>query len=112
MVCSKCAHEYVPREDELAIHGLSASQVVDFHFRVGSGCSECRGSGYRGRRAIAEILTLTDRLREMIAARQPVTAVKEEARHSGTRYLRESALALVRVGETTLEEVARVTLSS
>lgn len=112
VVCSKCAREYVPREDELAIHGLSASQVVDFHFRVGSGCSECRGSGYRGRRAIAEILTLTDRLREMIAARQPVTAVKEEARHSGTRYLRESALALVRVGETTLEEVARVTLSS
>lgn len=79
---------------------------------TGKGCGECRGSGYRGRKAIAEILSLNDRLREMVATRQPVAVIKEEARRNGTRYLRESALELVARGETTLEEIGRVTLSA
>lgn len=112
VVCPSCASEHRPPKEELAMHGLSSDQVADYRFRIGRGCGECRGTGYRGRKAIAEILALTDRLREMIATRQPVTAIKEEARRGGTRYLRDSALALAREGETTLEEVARVTLSA
>jgi general secretion pathway protein E len=112
VICPHCATEYVPSAEILALHGLSPADVADYRFRQGKGCGTCRGSGYRGRKAIAEILTLNDRLREMIATRQPVTTVKEEARRGGTRYLRESALALVRAGETTLDEVARVTLSA
>ena len=111
LVCPVCAGAYQPEPGELAGCGLTQENSHDYRFRRGKGCGACRGSGYRGRRAIAEILTLNDRLRELIATRQPVALIKEEARNSGTRYLRESALALVAAGETTLEEVARVTLS-
>ncbi len=112
VTCPQCAKDYQPTENELRVHGLTKSDTADYHFRVGRGCSECRGSGYRGRKAIAEILTLNDRLREMVATRQSLAVIKEEARSTGTRYLRESALSLVASGETTLEEIGRVTLSA
>lgn len=112
LVCPHCARDQQPTTAELANHGLTAAETSGYRFKVGSGCGECRGSGYRGRKAIAEILSLNDRLREMIATRQPVTLIKEEARKNGTRYLRESALSLVAQGETTLEEIGRVTLSA
>jgi general secretion pathway protein E len=76
----------------------------------GKGCGDCRGTGYKGRRAIAEILTLTDEIRELIVEKQPVRQIKEAARRNGTRSLREAALKLVGRGETTLEEIKRVTL--
>ena len=112
LVCPHCARDYAPSHRELEIHGLTAAETADYSFRIGSGCAECRGSGYRGRKAIAEILALNDRMREMVAAHEPVSRIKEEARKGGTRYLRESALALVAQGETTLEEIGRVTLSA
>ena len=77
----------------------------------GAGCGDCRGTGFRGRRAIAEFLLLDDELREMIIQRLPVRQIKEAARQRGTRTLLEAALNLVRVGATTLEEVRRVTLA-
>ena len=52
---------------------------------------------------------LNDEMREMIAAREPIRRIKEAAQASGTRFLRESALELVRRGETTLQEINRVT---
>jgi general secretion pathway protein E len=96
----------------LARAGLTAEDVAGWRLRQGKGCPECRGSGYRGRRAIAEVLLLTDRIREMITARAPINALREEARLGGTRSLREAALNLARQGITTLEEVTRVTLQS
>jgi general secretion pathway protein E len=84
--------------------------MQDFRFRHGSGCGICRGTGYRGRKGIAEILTLNDELRELIVERASLRLIKEAARRSGTRFLRDSALNLVASGHTTLEEVNRVTL--
>ncbi len=78
--------------------------------RAGKGCGKCRGTGYKGRKAVGELLLLDDALRELIVARAPVRQIKEAARKGGTRLLRESALALWLAGETTLEEVNRVTL--
>jgi len=75
----------------------------------GTGCGHCRGTGYKGRKAIAEILNLDDDIREMIATRRPLKAIKEAARSNGTRLLRESALDAVKRGETTLEEINRAT---
>ncbi len=112
LICPHCARDHQPTTKELSIHKLTAADTSGYRFRLGIGCSECRGSGYRGRKAIAEILSLNDRLRELVATRQSVTVIKEEARKNGTRYLRESALDLVAQGETTLEEIGRVTLSA
>ena len=76
---------------------------------MGLGCGHCRGTGYRGRRAIAEILSLNDELRELIVSKQPIRQVKEAAKRNGTVFLRDVALHLVKSGVTTLQEINRVT---
>jgi general secretion pathway protein E len=73
------------------------------------GCRECRGAGYKGRKAIAELLVLDDEMRELIVARAPIRQLKDAARRHGTRFLREAALEAVGRGDTTLEEIDRVT---
>ena len=75
----------------------------------GSGCPECRGTGFKGRKAIGELLVMNDELRELIVARAPARRLKEAAQAAGTIPLRDAALALVDAGETTLEEIDRVT---
>lgn len=88
-----------------------ASFWVHANFMSGVGCSDCRGTGYRGRRAIAEFLVLDDDLRELIIQRVPVRRIKEVARQRGMPTLLDAALALVREGITTWEEVRRVALA-
>jgi len=110
--CSHCSAPYTPSEAELTRLGLSRADVADFDFRQGTGCGDCRGTGYRGRRAIAEILILDDEIRDMVVEKQPIRAIKEVARRNGTRHLRDVALAQVKRGETTLAEVKRVTLNA
>jgi general secretion pathway protein E len=107
--CQHCAVGYTPAEGELARLGLDPADAQGFDFRQGKGCGDCRGTGYKGRRAIAEILTLTDELREMVVEKMPIRQIKEAAHRNGTKSLREAALQLVRSGETTLAEVKRVT---
>ncbi|HSD54076.1 MAG TPA: type II/IV secretion system protein, partial [Burkholderiales bacterium] len=108
-ICAHCKHEVRASHELLVESGLDPAKVAGFAFRSGRGCGQCRGTGYKGRRAIAEIMVLTDELREMIVAREPIRALKDKARANGTRFLRESALALVREGVTNLQEVNRVT---
>jgi general secretion pathway protein E len=110
--CKHCSTPYVPSDAELERLGLARADVADFDFRQGAGCGDCRGTGYRGRRAIAEILILDDEIRDMVVEKQPIRRIKEAARNNGTRQLREVALALVKRGETTLAEVKRVTLNA
>jgi general secretion pathway protein E len=107
--CTNCAVEYRPPAELLADSHIDGGEFVDFRFMRGSGCGECRGSGYLGRSAIGELLVLNDELRELIATRSPIRLLKERAVSGGTRFLREAALALVRAGATTLEEANRVT---
>ena len=90
--------------------GLRDEDYLGVVFKKGMGCGDCRGTGYKGRKAIAEFLLLDDELREMIVQRLPVRQIKEAARRKGTRSLLEAALNLVREGQTTLEEVRRVTI--
>lgn len=107
--CPHCSDGQRPSAQLLAASNLDPAQLDAWQFRAGRGCGHCRGSGYRGRKAIAETLTLNDEIRELIVSKQPIRAIKEAARRLGTRNLREAALELLRNGETTLEEVNRVT---
>jgi general secretion pathway protein E len=107
VICPACAIDVEPDPVQLA-----ASRVADatgWRMRRGLGCAQCRGSGYRGRKAIAEMLELNDELRELILDRAPLRALKESARKHGFRLLREAGMELVARGETTLEELDRVT---
>jgi len=108
--CSNCAAEMHPDEQLLAASNIRKKDTEDMKFRAGIGCGECRGTGFKGRKAISEILYLNDQIRELIIARQPIRIIREAARESGTRFLRESAIELVRSGETTLQEINRVTI--
>jgi general secretion pathway protein E len=110
--CPECTVPVMPSEEDLRSCGLDRAKAEAFDFRVGRGCGVCRGTGYRGRRAIAELLTMSDDVRELVIAKQPVRLIREAARSNGTRTLFEAALDLVAAGATTLEEVRRVTLSS
>jgi general secretion pathway protein E len=107
--CPHCAQTYTPDPQLLIDSGITAELAASFNFRAGSGCGQCRGSGFKGRKAIAEILYLNDEIRELIAAGEPIRRIKDAAFRNGTRLLRDSALDLVRQGETTLEEINRVT---
>ncbi len=109
LVCPHCGEDCRPDSALLKESGLTEAQAASFRFRTGRGCRECRGSGYKGRKAIAELMILNDELRELITARAPVRQLKEAARTSGTRFLRDAALAAVKNGESTLEEINRVT---
>jgi general secretion pathway protein E len=107
--CVHCAVDEHPPSELLKSSGLRLEDVGDWHFKVGKGCGHCRGSGFKGRKAIAEVLNLNDEIRELIVARAPIRQLKKAAQENGTRLLRESALDLVRKGETTLTEINRVT---
>jgi general secretion pathway protein E len=109
LICNDCATDHTPDEEILAISGISQASLPDYQFRTGQGCGKCRGTGYKGRRAIAEILDLNDEIRELIVKKAPIKEVKEAATKYGTRYLRQVALDLVKAGETSLEEINRVT---
>jgi general secretion pathway protein E len=110
--CRHCSQPYLPTMQELARFELAQDDYQRYTFKRGTGCGDCRGTGYKGRRAVAEFLLLDDELRELIVQRAPVRQVKELARRKGTRSLLEAALDVVREGATTLEEVRRVTLSA
>jgi general secretion pathway protein E len=112
MVCPHCAAAETPDAALLAESGLTQDSCKGWNFRIGRGCRECRGSGYKGRKAIAELTILNDELRELITGRAPVRQLKDAARRSGTRFLREAAFDAVKAGETTLQEINRVTFVS
>jgi general secretion pathway protein E len=107
--CPHCARPETPAPALLADSGLTATAVRGYTFRKGAGCGQCRGTGYRGRKAIAELLVLNDELRELIVAQAPIRALKDAAARGGMRSLRQAALDAVRQGETTLQEINRVT---
>ena len=110
MNCPHCGERYDPLDAELASVHLERHEVADYVFMRGKGCGDCRGTGYRGRRSIAEILTLNDEIRELIVDKQPIRRIKAAAHANGTRSLRLAALDLVRRGATTIDEIKRVTL--
>ncbi len=107
--CEHCAQPHTPDPQELRDSGLTPEQVKGWRFMAGTGCGHCRGTGFKGRKACAEVLILNDVMREMITTRAPVSRMKEEAARGGIRLIREAALDLVRKGESTLMELNRVT---
>lgn len=110
LLCTHCAVDERPEDSLIEESGIPQDQASHYTFRNGKGCGQCRGSGFRGRNAIAEILLLNDEIRELIVAHEPIRRIKEAARDNGTRFLREAALDMVKQGLTSLEEANRVTI--
>jgi hypothetical protein len=97
--CPHCSAPTTPDGATCATSAIDRPKPPLQRFMHGKGCGQCRSTGYlKGRTAIAEIMVLTDELREMIVAREPIRALKEAARRGGTRFLRDAAVELVRAG--------------
>ena len=84
-------------------------QNKDRMFYETAGCKDCNYTGYRGRKAITEFLDLSDHIREMILEKRPSSEIRKAAIAEGMTTLRQSAVAKVLAGETTLKEINRVT---
>ena len=109
VICNNCKRPKRISPEELTEAGLNPAEWVNVVFSEGAGCLECSGSGFHGRTAICELLDLTDRIREMIIDRRPTSEIKRVAREEGMGTLRESGMAKVRAGITTLREINKVT---
>jgi type IV pilus assembly protein PilB len=110
-VCSKCKELYVPQESLLKAVGLSGKVDPEVKFARGNGCKLCNGSGYKGRIGIYELLKVTPQIEEVVLRGASVDEIREVAKKQGMRTLRDAAIDKLMAGETTPEEVMRVTQS-
>ena len=106
LLCEKCKHPYTPNEKDCAILGLSQGQDVTLY--APAGCKHCNQTGYRGRTGIYELVTIDETLRGMIHDEAGEHAMEEHA-HSLTSTIRQDGIRRTLAGETSLEEVLRVT---
>ncbi|KAA3604546.1 MAG: type II/IV secretion system protein [Planctomycetota bacterium] len=104
-VCTECEESYQPDADQLNKAGIETAQA----FTRGKGCENCHFTGYRGRTAIYEILSMDDQIRERFLNDPTTGAIRQMARERNMRTLRERGLDLVRSGRSTLDEVLRET---
>jgi type IV pilus assembly protein PilB len=109
VICAHCKKVVRYSPETLRASGLDPVEWSQVQFVEGAGCIECSGTGFRGRSAISELLDLSDRIREMIIGRRTTSEIKRAARDEGMTFLRDSALAKVRDGVTTLKEINKVT---
>jgi len=110
-ICKHCKEQYEPKEEELMELNLLPENVRGKKFSRGRGCDNCNKSGYRGRMAIFEIMTMDDEMRELVMAQANTTMLRKHARRRGMRTLRESGLMGIYEGQTTLDEVVRETIA-
>jgi type IV pilus assembly protein PilB len=109
VLCAHCRRPGEVTDALLRESGLDPDLYVDQTFFEPSGCGECGGTGFHGRTAVAELLDMSDRIRQMILERRPVAEIKQAAREEGMTFLRDSALEKVFAGVTTLREINKVT---
>lgn len=105
MICPKCKEPYTPSQalkQQLATSFRQPS--VDIDLWRGKGCSFCNGSGYKGRLAVHEYMTMTPKLREMILEEVPESELDEECARMGMRNMRQSCFMKLLDGLTTVEE--------
>lgn len=109
VICAECKRETTVDDELLERSGIDPKQYAGHKWYEGAGCGHCNGTGFRGRKAITELLVLTPRIRQMIVDRRPAEELLELAVADGMTTLRQSAIGKVLAGETTLKEINRVT---
>lgn len=103
--CMKCREPYTPDKDLLQAFPFTKEQLANPGFMHGRGCSHCRQSGYRGRKAIFEMMRMTSKIRELTFAQAPTQDVRKAALAGGMKNLLYDGMAKALKGLTTLDEV-------
>ena len=106
VICTQCKEAYTPPADALSRLGLEPGQEVQLY--RGKGCDNCRGSGYRGRIGVFELMVLNDQLRERILKGSSIDEIRDAAVENGMRTLPQDGVHKVLEGITTFEELLRV----
>jgi len=109
-VCSQCAEPYMPVDSELETLHYEPTAEQLANFRKGVGCDACRGTGYHGRVGCFELLTVDDPIRKLVQSHATAAEINDAALHAGMHSLCDDGLAKVAAGQTTLEEVMRVSV--
>ena len=109
-ICPSCREAYQPDEDLLRELGPDGAQFEGATLYYGKGCDECHHTGYRGRMGIFEVLRVDAGIKRSILSGGSSNELRDAARASGMRSLRESGLNAVLEGVTTIEEVLRETI--
>ena len=107
--CKSCRVPYDPGDEELEKLGINREDIGDRKFFYGKGCPNCNESGYRGRKSICELLTMSPELMELILKNAPTMTIREKAREQGMVTIREDGIQSIINGETTVDEVLRYT---
>jgi len=107
-LCAACRRPWMPDDALLEKVGFPRARLTGRTIYEAAGCEACRGTGYRGRTGVYEILTVNDAVRALVVARASSNAIKAEALRHGLRTLRHDGWSKVLDGVTTIEEVLRV----
>ncbi len=110
-ICPNCREKLKKIPDEWVPADLSREDIVSNEWFAGKGCDKCAGTGYLGRSAIAEYMTITPVIRRMISEHRQASELQAAAEKEGMITLRNAALKRALKGETTLREANRVTFA-
>lgn len=108
VICPKCKEPYKPDASELQHFHITDEQMESATFMRGRGCNHCQHSGYRGRKAVFELMTMNATLREMTFKGEPTQAIRRQARLFGMKTLVDDAKDKALQGITTLAEVYKL----
>ncbi|MFH1288044.1 MAG: type IV-A pilus assembly ATPase PilB [bacterium] len=110
-ICLECKEEVKYPEKALLNLGITSEEIKNHVFYKGRGkdCQSCDGRGYRGRIAIYEIMPITEEIKELVLSKASALEIRDLARKQGMNTLRDSALIKFKNGQTSIEEVVRVT---
>ncbi len=121
-ICKACYTEYKPSDDLIKTLGINKHliekmRLKDFHLdnfmlAKGAGCPDCDHTGYRGRQGVYEVLSMTNKFRELVENRATPEEMRRQALRDGMLSLRESALYKLLTKRTTVEEVMRTTMEA
>ena len=107
-LCPSCRRQYTPNSETLRSLNITEAEAANIPFYRPVGCESCHQTGYKGRIGIYEVMKISDRLRRMIAQRASEDAIREVAQSTGMLSLGDDALAKVKAGVTTADELLRV----
>lgn len=108
VICPKCKEQYTPPRDAVGRLGIELESDAKVTFYRGRGCDYCRGSGYKGRIGVYELMLMNDRLRDLVLQKSSSHVLREAAIDAGMKTLKDDAVAKILLGQTTLEECLRV----
>ncbi|HLS27407.1 MAG TPA: ATPase, T2SS/T4P/T4SS family, partial [Opitutales bacterium] len=97
-ICSKCKEPYTPDPLHLRALNMTESQAEAATFMIGKGCSNCHGTGFRGRMSIVEIFSVTEEIERLIYENASTGAIRRKARETGMRSLREDGIRKATAG--------------